>query len=84
VNELVRYLLSNVYLDFQGEITVEQVREFLREDDSREARRVLSRILDDGGVDDLLITLADCLREHIRNGINEDTVRTQLNLYAES
>jgi hypothetical protein len=84
VNELVEYLLKNIYIDFQGEISVEQVREFLRQDDSREARKVLSKIIEEQGVDDMLLTLADCLREHIRHGINDDVVRDQLNLYAES
>ena len=84
MQELVQYLLKNLYLDFQGDITMEQVRQFLRQDDSREARRVLARILDEKGVDDLLLTLADCLREHMPNGINEEVVRAQLNLYADS
>lgn len=84
VQELVQYLLKNLYLDFQGDITMEQIRQFLRQDDSREARRVLARILDEKGVDDLLLTLADCLREHLAHGVNEDVVRNQLNLYAES
>jgi hypothetical protein len=84
VKELVEYLLKNLYIDFQGEISVERVREFLRQDDSREARKVLAKIIEEEGVDDLLLTLADCLREHLRHGINEDVVRDQLNLYAES
>ncbi len=84
MQELVRFLLQNVYLDFQGDITVEKVREFLREDDSREARVLLSRIIDEGGVDDLLIALADVLKEHLSVGINETTVREQLQLYTES
>lgn len=84
MKELVRYLLENMYLDFQGDISVERVREFLREDDSREARQLLSKIIEEKGVDDLLITLADCLREHIRSGVSEDTIREQLQLYSES
>lgn len=84
MKELVRYLIDNLYLDFQGDISVERVREFLREDDSREARQLLSKIIEEKGVDDLLLTLADCLREHIRSGINEDILREQLNLYSES
>jgi hypothetical protein len=50
VKELVRYLLENMYLDFQGDISVEKVREFLREDDSREARVLLSKIIEEKGV----------------------------------
>lgn len=84
MKELVEYLLKNLYIDFQGEISVERVREFLRQDDSREARKVLAKIIEEEGVDDLLLTLADCLREHLRHGINEDVVREQVNLYAES
>ena len=84
MKELVRYLLDNLYLDFQGDIAVEKVREFLREDDSREARQLLSKIIEEKGVDDLLNTLADCLRDHLRSGISDETVREQLQLYAES
>jgi hypothetical protein len=84
VNELVRYLIENMYLDFQGEVSVEKVREFLREDDSRDARQLLSKIIEEKGVNDLLITLADCLREHIRSGVTDQVVREQLNMYSES
>lgn len=84
MKELVSYLLQNLYLDFQGEISVEQVREFLREDESREARQLLSKIIEEKGIDDLLITLADCLREYIRSGVNEEIIRDQLNTYSDS
>src|SRR3954465_10484944 len=84
VRELVRYLLENAVIDFRGEISMEKVREALREDDSREARSLLSKLIDDKGVDDLLITIADCLKDHIRVGITEDTLREQLTMYSES
>ncbi|MDH5674231.1 MAG: hypothetical protein OEZ06_18905 [Myxococcales bacterium] len=84
MRDLVRYLLANAYIDFQGEISMEQVREFLRDDDSREARSLLSKLIDDKGVDDLLITIADCLKDHLRVGITEDTLREQLTMYSES
>ncbi|HOU90299.1 MAG TPA: hypothetical protein PLU22_04595 [Polyangiaceae bacterium] len=84
MKELARYLLSNLYLDFQGDISVEKVREFLREDDSREARALLSKIIEEKGVDDLLLTLADCLKDHIRTGVSEETIRDQLGMYSES
>ena len=84
MKELVGYLLDNLYIDFQGDISVEKVRGFLREDDSKEARQLLSKIIEEKGVDDLLLTLADCLREHVRTGISEDVVREQLSTYAES
>ncbi len=84
MKELVRYLLENMYLDFQGEISLDTVRQFLRGDDSREAKQLLAKLIEDKGVDELLLTLADCLKEHIRSGVNEQVVREQLSLYSES
>ncbi|MEZ4373194.1 MAG: hypothetical protein AB7K71_00825 [Polyangiaceae bacterium] len=84
MKELVRYLLDNLQLDFQGDITIEKIREFLREDDSREARKLLSRLIEEKGADDLLLALADVLRESIETGVTEDKVREQLNLFAEA
>ncbi len=84
MKELVRYLLENMYVDFQGEISLDTVRQFLRGDDSREAKALLQKLIEDKGVDDLLITLADVLKDHIRTGINEQVTREQLVMYAES
>jgi hypothetical protein len=84
VRELVRYLIGHLCVDFEGDISMDKVREFLREDDTREARSLLSKLIDDKGVDDLLITIADCLKDHIRTGITEDTLREQLTTYSES
>ena len=84
MKELVKYLADNLRLDFPGEITIEQVRAFLREDDSRESRGLLAKLIEDKGIDDLLLTLADCLQEHIRSGITDDTIREQLVMYSDS
>ncbi len=84
MQELIRYLLENIYLDFQGEITLDTVRGFLREDDSREARKLLGKLIEDKGVDDMLIILADCLKEYLSTGITEKSVSEQLSLYADS
>ncbi len=84
MKELIKYLLDNLVLDFQGEITLETVRGFLREDDGREARQLLAKLIEEKGVDDMLITLADCLKEQIANGITERTVREQLAMYSDS
>ena len=84
MKELVRYLLENMYVDFQGEISLDQVRQYLRGDDSREAKALLQKLIEDKGVDDLLITLADVLKEHIRTGVNEQVMREQLGMYSES
>lgn len=85
MKELIKYLLDNMYLDFQGEITLETVRGFLREDDGREARQLLAKLMENqGSVDDMLITLADCLKEHIQTGVNEKVISEQLSMYTES
>ncbi len=84
MKELIAYLLKNLQLDFQGEITLDDVRQFLREDDSRESRKLLGKLIEDKGVDDMLITLADCLKEHVQTGINEHTVTEQLRMYSDS
>jgi len=84
VKQLIAYLLQNLIIDFQGDLTLEMVRDFLKEDDSREARALLSKLVADRGVSDLLITLADCLQDSIRTGVNEDVVREQVRMYAES
>ena len=84
MRELVRYLLENAYIDFQGDLSIDKVRELLRDDETREARSLLAKLIDDKGVDDLLITIADCLKDHIRAGITEDTIREQLSTYSES
>jgi hypothetical protein len=73
-----------MYLDFQGEISLDTVRQFLRGDESREARQLLQKLIEDKGVDELLLTLADCLKESLRTGVNEDVVRDQLVLYSDS
>lgn len=84
MNELIEYLLSNIQLDFSGDVSAEKVREFLREDDGREARKVLAKLLEENSEEDMLLTLADCLKDHIRTGITNEHVRDQLVLYADS
>jgi hypothetical protein len=76
--------MENAYIDFQGGITIEEVRKFLRDEDSRESRALLSRLIEDKGMDDLMVTIADCLKDYIRTGINEDIVRAQLTSYSDS
>lgn len=81
---LIAYLLDNLILDFKGDMTLEQVREYLRDDDSREARALLAKLVEDRGVSDMMITLADCLQDYLRTGITEEVVREQVRTYAES
>ena len=84
MNELIRYLLENMYIDFQGDLTVDAVKGFLKDDGSKEAKALLARIVKENGVDDMLITLADCLQENLKTTISDDTMREQIRTYAES
>lgn len=84
MKELARFLLQNAQLDFSGDVTIEQVRQFLRDDDSREARALLAKLIEDKGIDDMLVTVADCLKESIPTGVSEDVIRQQLSFYSES
>jgi hypothetical protein len=84
VKQLISYLLEHLILDFQGDLTLDTVREYLRDDDSREGRALMSKLVEDRGVSDMMITLADCLQDYLKTGINEETVREQIRTYAES
>lgn len=84
MNRLIAYLLENVILDFQGDLTLEMVRDFLREDNSRDSRALLAKLVEDRGVSDMLIVVADCLRDHLKTGINSDVMSEQLRMYSES
>lgn len=84
MKELVRYLLDNISIDFQGNLNLDQVRDFLRKDDSHEARLLLQKLNQDGDVDDMLISLADVLKSFVPKGINDQVIREQIAEYAES
>ena len=84
MNQLIAYLLENLILDFQGDLTLDMVRDFLREDDSRESKALLAKLVEDRGVSEMLICIADCLRDHINSGIRQEEVKDQIRLYSES
>jgi hypothetical protein len=84
VNRLIAYLRENIILDFSGDLTVEKVRELLAGDDSRDARNLLSKLVAERKVEDMLVVLADCLVEHVQNSLSDDTVREQIRTYSES
>jgi hypothetical protein len=84
VKELVRYLLENLFIDFQGTIDIEHVRDFLRKDESREAKQLLTKLNQDGDISDMLDTLADTLKQALPRGLNDQVIREQLVEYSES
>lgn len=84
MNQLIAYLRENVLLDFQGELTMEMLRGFLKDDDSRDAKALLSKLVAERGVNDMMLVLADCLLEKVQEALDDETMRAQLRVYSES
>jgi hypothetical protein len=84
VKQLIAFLLDHAMLDFSGELTIEMVKDFLRDEETPEARSLLNKIMQDGGVEEMQVTLADCLQDALRTGLTESVIVEQLKLYAES
>lgn len=84
VNRLIDYIRQNVMIDFQGDLSVAKVRELLAGDESRDARALLTKLVADRKVEDMLVVLADCLLEPVQKALSDELVREQLRMYAES
>lgn len=84
MKRLIQYLRENMILDFQGDLTLDMLRDMLKDDDSREARALLKKVVEDRGVNDMMLVLADCLLEVVQRSLPEETIREQLGTYAES
>ena len=84
MNRLVAYLRENVFVDFQGELSVEKLKELLAGDDSRDARNLLARVTRDKGTNDMMVALADCLLEVVQTALSDDVMREQLRAYVEA
>jgi len=84
VKQLIAYLLDHAILDFSGDLTLDTIRDFLRDDDSPTARALLAKLVQEGGVDDMVVTLADCLQEYLRTGLTDEVMISQIKLYSES
>jgi len=84
VNRLIDYLRQHLIIDFQGDLTVAKVRELLAGDDSRDAKSLLTKLVADRKVEDMMLVLADCLLEPVQAALSDDLVREQLRTYSES
>lgn len=84
MEKLIAYLRENVMLDFQGSLSVEDVREFLKDDDSRDAKAVMTKCVSDRGAEEMLLVLADCLLEPVQKALTDEVMRQQLRMYSES
>jgi hypothetical protein len=84
VQRLIDYLRQHVMIDFQGDLTVARVREFLAGDDSRDAKALMAKLVAENRIEDMMLVLADCLLEHVQRSLTDDVVREQIRMYAES
>jgi len=84
LKRLIAFLRDNIILDFQGEASLEAIRELLSDDDSREARTLLTKLVEERGVDEMMLVLADTLVETVRSSLTDDKFREHLRTYSES
>ncbi len=84
MNHLIAYLLENLILDFQGDLDLDMVRQFLKNDDTQEGKSLYAKLLEEGGVSDMLLVLADCLKDSLKTGIDEEVVKKNLATYSDS
>ena len=71
-------------IDFQGDLSVGKVRELLQGDDSRDAKQLLSKLVAEKKVEDMLMVLADCLLEPVQHALTDEVMRDQIRMYSES
>ena len=83
MDKLTKYLLEHIQLDFSGELDMDMLKEFLRDEGTQHANLLLAKVSQEG-VDDLLIVVADCLKDYLAEGINEKTIKAQLAIYGEA
>ena len=84
VNRLIEYLRQHIMIDFQGDLTVAKVRELLAGEDNRDAKALLTKLVAEKKVEDMLMVLADCLLEPVQRALTDDVMREQLRMYTES
>ena len=84
MKHLIAHLRDNLILDFQGDLTLEMVRQFLKADNTRDSQLLLSKLQENDSVEEMLITLADCLVEVAQEALTDNVMRAQLRMYSES
>ena len=71
-------------IDFQSDLTVEEVKELLAGDESHHAKALLAKLVADKGVENLFLVLADCLLEPVQSALTDDVMDEQIRMYIES
>ena len=84
MQRLVAYLRDHVFVDFQGDLDLDKVRELLAGDGSGEARALLNKLTRDKGTSEMMVTLADCLLEVVQAALTDEVMREQIRTYTEA
>ncbi|MBN2804279.1 MAG: hypothetical protein JXR91_14385 [Deltaproteobacteria bacterium] len=84
MNELAQYLIENIMLDFEGDLTEDTVRSFLRNDNSSEAKELLQKIIEEKGIEDLLLATAEVLTQELTKKFSVSEIREHLVSYSEA
>lgn len=83
MDKLASYLLEHIQLDFTG-VEFDKILLLLREDRNAVSAALLTKLIEERGEEDLLVVLADCLKDDIGRGIDPESVKKQLVLYSEA
>jgi hypothetical protein len=83
MDKLAQYLLEHIQLDFTG-VDFETIQKLLKEDRSPMSTQLMTKLIEDRGEEDLLVVLADCLKDYVAQGIDTEVVKKQLALYSEA
>lgn len=84
MNRLIDYLRQHLMIDFQGDLTIEKVRELLAGDDTRDTKVLLAKLVKEQSTESMMLVLADCLLEPVQTSLTDDVMREQLRMYIES
>ncbi|MCA9561933.1 MAG: hypothetical protein KC561_00525 [Myxococcales bacterium] len=84
MDELCKYLMKLLVMDVEGDTTLETINQMLVKDGSQASRDLRARLIAEKGTEQFLLVLLDCLRESIREGVNEDTIREQIGFYLDA
>lgn len=84
MDELCSFIMDHLVLDFEGEANMDTINDMLVRDGSQLARDLRAKLIAEQGPDSFLLVLVDCLREFIRDGIDESKLRDQAKYYLEA
>ena len=84
MDELCAVIMSGLVLDFEGEADMDLINDMLVRDGSQMARDLRARLIAEHGPNQFLLVLVDCLKEFLRDGVNEEQIKEQVQFYLEA